>query len=135
MAIQWDWLPHYPLKWGYRKGKIEKWFEAEIFSKMRKEWWICYHIQDIGLWYRFLDWHIVSPEWELWWIEFKRIEWMTFNIKSFEESQIILLKQLDLRNADIARVYIYSTKYNDYKIFTFTELWNMKNEKWGCKIF
>lgn len=132
--LDWTWPP-YVLKWGYKKWAKEKGFEAEIFKNLRKDWYICYHPSDVWLSYKFLDWIIVSPEWEVWFIEFKKIEWDTFNVSHFEESQVILLKELDSRNIDIARVFIYSVKHNQYKVFTFTELWNMKNWRWGCKIF
>jgi hypothetical protein len=130
-----DNIPHFKLKWNYKKWHIEKDFEAEIFRNLRNLWYICYHPSDVWLSYKFLDWHIISPEWDLWWIEFKKINWNTFNISQFEPSQVILLRDLDKRNKDIARVYIYSVKNNDYKVFTFTELWNSKNSKWGIKIF
>lgn len=135
MPIDWTWPPHFTLKWGYEKGKKEKWFESEIFRNLRKLWYICYHPQDVGLAYKFLDWIIVSPEWDIGFIEFKKVEWSSYNISKFEESQIILLKELDRRNPDIARVFIYSVVHNDYKIFTFTELWKMKNSNGGIKIF
>lgn len=135
MAILWNSLPRYQLKGWYQKWKKEKWFESEIFRNLRKEWYICYHPQDVGLSYKFLDWIIVSPEWDIWFIEFKKIEWATYNISHFEESQIILLKELDRRNQDIARVFIYSVKNNDYRVYKFTELWTLKNENGGIKIF
>ncbi len=135
MTINWNSLPHYILKWWYRKWHIEKDFQKEFIWKLRKDWFISYHPPDIWQAYRYLDCHLTSPEWELWWAELKKIEWATFNCSHFEESQVILLRDLDKRNPDIARVFIYSVRHNDYKMFTFTKLWNMKNSKWWCKIF
>ena len=126
---------HYILHWGYKPWKIEKMFEAEIMKKLRAEWFITFHPQDVWLAGKFLDCHIVSPEWNLHWIEFKKIQWATFNISKFEQSQIFLLRELDKRNPDVARVYIYSVKARDYKVFTFTELWEAKNSKGWIKIF
>lgn len=133
--INWNSIKYYVMPWNFRKWKIEKDFESLIFKNLRKEWYICYHPQDVGLAYKFLDWIIVSPEWQIGFIEFKKIEWATYNVQNFEESQVILLRELDKRNLDIARVFIYSVKLNSYKVFTFTELWEMKNSKWGIKIF
>jgi hypothetical protein len=126
---------HYELKWNYKKWAIEKWFEKEIMQYFRKDWFIVFHPQDVWLAAKFLDCHLVSPEWWLYWIEFKKIEKDTFNVSQFEDSQVLLLRELDKRNPDIAKVYIYSVKHNDYKSFTFTELWQLRNEKWGIKIF
>jgi len=128
-------LPHFCCKWNYRKGRKEKDFQTEIFWHLRRMWYICWHPSDIWLSLKFLDWYILSPKWESLWIEFKKIEKDSFNIKQFEDSQVILLKQMDKRNSKLAKVYIYSVKNNDYKVFTFSELWNMKNSKWWIKIF
>ena len=134
MTINWTWPP-YILKWKYKKWAIEKWFQSEIIKNLRNDWFICYHPPDIWPAYRFLDLICISIEWNINFIEFKKISWATFNVKFFEESQIHLLMQLDSRNKDLARVFIYSSKYNKYKVLTFTEIWKWKNSKWGIKIF
>lgn len=126
---------YYRLKGWYKKWKIEKWFEAEIMKNLRNEWYICFHPADLWLAWKFLDCHFITPEWELWWIEFKKISLDSFNVKQFEDWQIILLRELEKRNPDIARVYIYSEKWNDYKVFNFSELWEQKNDKWGIKVW
>lgn len=133
--IDWRSLMNYTLKWGYKKWHIEKDFQAEIFRNMRKYWWICFHIQDIWLWYRFLDWIIVSPTGDPWFIEFKKIKWATFNISQFEPSQVDLLMELDSRSPWLAMVFIYSEKYWTYAAYSFTQLWTSKNSKGGIKIF
>ena len=123
------------LKWEYKKWKIEKWFEAEIMKNLRWEWYICFHPQDIGLAWKFLDCHFITPEWDLWWIEFKKIEVDSFNVKQFEDNQVILLRELEKRNPDIARVFIYSVKNNDYISLSFSTIWDNKNEKWWIKLW
>ena len=128
-------IPEYKLVWWYKPWKIEKWFEEELFRYLRKDGYICYHPQDIWFAYKFLDWHLVSPKGELWWIELKKIKLDTFNVSQFEESQVILLRDLDKRNPELARVLIYSIKHNDYVMLQFTDIWNMKNDKWWLKIF
>ena len=125
----------YELKWWYKKWKIEKWFQSEVTKILKSKGFICFHPSDIWMANKFLDMHIISPEWQLHWIEFKKINLDTFNFSQFEDSQIILLRELDNRDMEIARVYIYSVKHNKYKSFTFTELNNLKNGKWWIKIF
>jgi len=128
-------IPKYKLLGNYKKWKIEKWFEAEMFKKLRKDQYICYHVADIWYSYKFLDCHIVSPIWELGWIEFKKINIDTFNVSQFEESQIVLMKELDRRNPNICRVMIFSVKNNDYVTLRFSEIRNNKNEKWWIKLW
>ena len=135
MWIDWKFLECLFIKGWYKKWKIEKWFQAEIFSILRSMWYICFHVQDIWLAYKFLDGHIIDQSWNLSWIEFKKIKWDTFNVSQFEHSQIILLKELEKRNDKIARVFIYSEKHNKYKVFKFSELWDNKNDRGGIKIW
>lgn len=128
---------HYELKNQdkYRKWHIEGDFEKEIMKLLRADWYIRWKRLDIGYGEKYLDCHFESPEWECWWIEFKKIKLDSFNISQFEQSQILLLPKLDQRNPDRARVFIYSEKHKDYKVYTFSELWNSRNEKGGIKIF
>jgi len=127
-------IPHFKLKWNYKSWRIEKWFEIEIINKLRAMGFRCFHPQDVWLWNKFLDLHIVSPihkPRELAWIEFKYIKWDTFNIKALRDNQIEDLKLLE----DFAEVWIYSVKRNDYKRFYLKDLWRLKNDKWSIKIF
>lgn len=125
----------YPLKWGYKKWKIEKSFQSEIMKNLRWEWYICYHIQDIWLANKFLDMFFIDNDWICRFIEFKKIEKDTFNVSQFEDWQVILLRELEKRNPDIARVYIYSVKNNDYISLKFSTIWNNKNDKWWIKLW
>ena len=127
-------IPHFELKWNYKVGRIEKGFEIEIINKLRAMGFRCFHPQDVWLWNKFLDLHIVSPQHkprELAWIEFKYIKWDTFNIKALRDNQIEDLKLLE----DFAEVWIYSVKRNDYKRFYLKDLWKLKSDKWSIKIF
>jgi len=133
--IDWEMISDFELKWWYKKWHIEKDFQAEIFKRLRNLWWICYHVQDIWLWTRFLDWIIVDRWWSSWFIEFKKIKWNTFNISQFEPSQIDLLRDLDKRNPELARVFIYSEKHSKYCVYRFSFLFSMQNDKWGIKVF
>jgi len=128
-------IAHLHLKWNYKKWRIEKDFQTEILWYLRKLWYIAYKIADIWLNAKFLDSFYIDEYWICRFIEFKKIEKDTFNVSQFENNQIILLRELDKRNMDTAKVYIYSVKNNDYKVYNFSELWNMKNEKWWCKLF
>lgn len=127
---------NFKLKWWYKSWSIENWFQTELLELMRwKLNYICFHPADIWFSNKFLDVHFVTDKWDCHWLELKKIQWDTFNIKKFEDDQIILLRELDKRNPEIARVWIYSVKNNDYKILKFSEIWNNKNEKGWVKIF
>lgn len=128
-------LSQIPIKWNYKKWKIEKGFQAEVFKYLRSKWWICYHIQDIGMATRFLDGITITPEWKTIYIEFKKTEWLTFNFSQFEPSQVVLLADLSTRKEAEAYVMIYSNKTNTYTIHTYNELLAMRNDRWGCKLF
>jgi len=105
------------LKWWYKKGEIEKWFEKELMKFMRGlKNYICFKPQDVGLATKFLDVHFITEKWVCHWIELKQIPWDTFNVKKFEDDQVIVLREMEFRNPEIARVWIYSVKHNDYKI-------------------
>lgn len=119
----------------YRKWHIEKDFQSDIFSALRKKNWICYKIADIGLGTKFLDGICISPEWHTVFLEFKKIELYTFNLSQFEPSQVALLTKLWTRPNVEVYVPIFSKGKWEYKVFTFAELKELANDKWGCKIF
>lgn len=119
----------------YRKWRIEKDFQTDIFTALRKLNWICFHPDDVWLSNKFLDWITVSPEWDTVYLEFKKIDLYTFNLSQFEPWQIVLLTKMWMRKNAEAYVPIFSKAKWEYKIFTFQELKDMANDKWGCKIF
>lgn len=118
----------------YKKWKIEKWFEAEVFKYLRTRDYFCYHIADVWLGNRLLDWIIISPTWEVFFIEFKKTDWYSFNMSQFEPSQIYLLELIEKRCVE-AYIMIYSQKTNTYKVTTYTYLKEHQNEKWWIKLF
>lgn len=127
---------NFQLKWWYKPWRIEKDFRIELQSKLEKlKWFIVFHPADIWLSNKFLDLHLITLEWIWYWLELKKIPCDTFNVKNFEDEQVILLREMEKRNPELARVWIYSIKHNDYKILRFSEIWNNQNEKWGVKIF
>jgi hypothetical protein len=65
----------------------------------------------------------------------KKIKGDTFNVKNFEDDQVTLLRELDFLNKEIARVGIYSIKNNEYKILTFSEIWDNQSKVGSVKIF
>lgn len=127
-------LDQIKITWSYKKGKIEKWFEADVFKYLRTRDYFCYHITDIGLWARLLDWIIISPTWEVFFIEFKKTDWYTFNLSQFESSQIYLLELMANRWVE-AYIMVYSQKTNTYWIGTYSYLKEHQNEKWWVKLF
>lgn len=125
-----------PLSWErYKKWHIEKDFQSDVFKKLRAKWWICYHIPDVWMSTKFLDAICVSPEGDIVFLEFKKTDWLTFNFSQFEHSQLILLN--DLRRRPNCEVYIpiYSQKTHTYVVRTFSELLDLRNDKWWCKLF
>lgn len=128
-------ISYFHLKWGYKKWAIERWFQTELIWILRGLWNIVFHPQDVWLASKFLDVHFITKQWIWFWLELKQIKWDTFNVKKFEEDQVLFLREMDKRNPELARVWIYSVKNNDYKILTFSEIWNNQNEKGWVKIF
>ncbi len=133
--FKWEEISYFKLKGNYKKWRIESQFQSELLWKMRWMWNICHHIADIWLWNKFLDLFFVTKKWLCLFIELKQIPWSTFNVKNFEEDQVILLREMDKRNPELARVWIFSVKHNTYKILTFSEIWRAQNEKGWVKIF
>ena len=126
---------NYKLVGWYKKWYIEKWFERELMGRLRIDWYICFHPQDVGMASKFLDVHLITPSGQLHWIELKQIPWNTFNVKDFRDDQVILLREMDRRNPEIARVWVYSVKHNKYIVIRYTDMCHMKNERWGVKLF
>lgn len=125
----------FELRWNYKKWRIEKWFQKELKDILKNKWFITYHPSDIIWPSKFLDLFLITPIWGLHWLELKYITWSTFNVKKFEDWQIILLREMERRNPESCRVWIWSVKHKDYKILRFSEIWDSKNKKWWVKIF
>lgn len=122
--------PHLYIKW-----HIEKDFQKDIFTHLRKLGWIAYHVPDVWLGTKFLDGILISPIGDTVYLEFKKTDGYTFNLSQFEPSQIALLTKLESRpNAEVY-IPIYSKKTQTYVVHTFTELKAMSNEVGGCKVF
>lgn len=127
---------NFNLQGGYEFWKIEKWFQTELLTLMRyKLNYICYHPADVGYSNKFLDVHFITDKWQCHWLELKKIKGDTFNVKNFEDDQVTLLRELDFLNKEIARVGIYSIKNNEYKILTFSEIWDNQSKVGSVKIF
>jgi len=133
--FDWEKIKYFELRWRYKSWFIEKWFQTEFMKKLTSLNFINYHIPDVWFSNKFLDLFFVDKKWFTRFIEFKKIMKDTFNVSQFEEWQVILLKELDQRNINSARVWIYSTKHNEYVLLTFSEIWKNKNEKWWIKLF
>jgi hypothetical protein len=128
--VRWD----YPIKGNYKKWKIEWWFQKELFSFLEKDGYICYHIPDTTYEYRLLDGICVSPTWDIFFLELKKIELYTFNMSQFEWSQIAFMQALQKRWVE-SYIGVYSQKTNEYIILTYSSLCEMINDKWWVKLF
>jgi len=125
----------FTLKGDYKPWIVERSFQTELMWVMRWKWYIMFHPPDIWMTNKFLDVHLITPEGICHWLELKKIKWSTFNVKNFEDWQVFLLREMDKRNSELARVWIWSIKHNDYKILKFSDIWNNQNDKWWVKIF
>jgi len=124
----------YPIKGNYKKGKIEAWFQKELFSFMEKDGYICYHIPDNTYWYRLLDGICISPDGLVFFLELKKIELYTFNVSAFEDSQVAFMNELIARG-NTPYIGIFSLATKTYIITTWQDVLNKVNEKGGIKFF
>lgn len=117
-----------------RERKVEKDFESDIFTHLRKNWYMCYHPADEWLGYKYLDWVIDCPDWSSFRIEFKKTDWFTFNMSQFEPNQIVILEYF-LAHGNEAYVMVYSKKTKTYWIGTYEYLKSQANSVWWIKLF
>lgn len=127
-------LGNYPIKGNYKKGNIEKWFQKELFKFMEKDWYICYHIPDNTYGYRLLDGICVDPNGTIFFLELKKVDWYTFNVSQFEDSQVAFMDELIAR-WNTPYIGIFSQATNTYIITTWQDVLQQKNEKGGIKLF
>lgn len=127
-------LKNIPIRWNYKKWKIEKNFQSEVFQFLRNREYFCYHIADIWMWYRLLDAYIIDPQGNQFLIEFKKTDGLTFNMSQFEPSQIELLDLMEKRWA-LSYIMIYSQKTNTYWVGQYSYLKSNANSKWWIKLF
>ena len=123
-----------PLRWGYKKGHIEKGFQSEVTKFLRSQWWYAHHIEDVWFSTRLLDLYCLSPNGLQMLIELKKTSWFTFNLSQFEPSQVELMIRLEKHNVPY-KVLIYSQRTNTYKVTTYWELLSLSNDKNGIKLF
>jgi hypothetical protein len=127
-------LNNIPLRGNYEKWRVEKWFEMNVFKFLREKGYYCYHVPDLGMATRLVDAIIVDPQWVTFYVEFKKTDWLSWNIKKFEPVQIEFLSMLHKRWWE-AYVMIYSTKTNTYVTTLYNTLIESANETWTVKLF
>jgi len=127
-------LNNIPIRWNYKKWRIEKGFQSEVFTYLRNREYFCYHIADIGMGYRLLDAYILDPKGNQFLIEFKKTDGFTFNMNQFEPSQIELLDLMQERWA-LSYIMVYSQKTNTYWVGKYSYLKSNANSKWWIKLF
>lgn len=127
-------LNKYTLRGKYTCRGKEWAFQKELFSHLKKDGFICYHIEDTSYWYRFLDGICVTPEGFMFALELKIIDKYTFNISQFEDSQIALMDEM-IKRGCTPYVGIFSIWNNEYRVLTYQEIIEQQNDKWGIKLF
>lgn len=127
-------LNNIPIKWNYKSRKIENWFQSEIFTYLRKRDYFCYHPADIWYGTKLLDSIIISPEGKVFFIEFKKVMWYTFNMSQFEPSQIDVLELMLDRWVEVY-IMVFSVKTNTYWVGTYQYLKANANELLWVKLF
>lgn len=125
-------IPLKPSK--YKKGHIEKDFQGEVFTSLRKLWWYCFHVPDVGYSTKLLDGIIVTTQGNIFLIEFKKTDGYTFNMQKFEPSQIFFLEYCMNVGAE-AYVMVYSQKTQTYWVGDYKFLKENQNDVGGVKIF
>ena len=121
-------------KLAYKKWRIEKGFEEEIFWYLRRHGHMCYHVPDIWLWYRYLDGIVDCPDGTSFRIEFKKTTGYTLNMSQFEENQIKILEYF-LVHGNEAYIMVYSQKTWTYWLWTYEYLKNNINARRGIDLF
>jgi len=118
----------------YKKGHIEKDFEAEVFKHLRKHGHYCYHIPDVWLGLKLVDAICIGNTGMIYLIEFKITTGYTFNMSQFQPIQIQVLEFCRARSAP-AWVMVYSTKTETYWVGTYEYLKSQANSAWWIKLF
>ncbi len=129
-----------PVKKEYKKKKSAKFndvewqFEKEVCAHLISKWYERFHVPDSWLGTKLLDEIIFSPDWRIFCIEFKQVEWYTYNLNKFEPNQIRLLEYM-LMHRNEAYVMIYSQAVWDYWVWTYEYLKAHQNEQGWVKLF
>jgi hypothetical protein len=124
----------YKKKAGSKLTNVEKQFQKDIASHLTLLWYKRFHVPDIWLWTKLLDEVVFAPDGRIYCIEFKQVDWYTFNLSKFEPSQIILLEYM-MRHNNPCYIMIYSQKTGTYWVGTYRYLKESQNEKWWIHLF
>ena len=118
----------------YKKGHIEKDFQGDVFTSLRKLGWYSFHVPDIWYSTKLLDGIIVTTTGSIFLIEFKKTDGYTFNMSQFEPSQIFFLEYCMNVWAE-AYVMVYSQKTQPYWGGDYKYLKENQNGVGGVKLF
>ena len=118
----------------YKKGHIEKDFQGEVFTSLRKLGWHLFHVPDIGYSTKLLDGIAVTAQGDIFLIELKKTDWYSFNMSQFEPSQIFFLEYCMNVGAE-AYVMVYSQKTQTYWTGDYRYLKENQNGVGGVKLF
>lgn len=102
-------------------------------SQMRSLWHIVHKITDASLGYKYFDGVWFDNNGKQFTNEYKIIDWHTFNISKFEDSQILLLRDIYSKWWSV-NIIVYSKKENKYTRIDWDEFMQKKNEKWWMKL-
>lgn len=129
-----------PVKKEYKKkakakfNDVEWQFEKDVCSFLVMKWYERFHVPDSWLWTKLLDEIVFSPDGRQFVIEFKQVEWYTFNLNKFEPNQIRLLEYM-MKHWHEAYVMIYSQAVGNYWVGDYKYLKENANSQWWVKLF
>jgi len=122
------------LKWPF---KLEKEFQWALNKQLVNRWDYVYKFPDTWYAKKPYDFICINSKW--FWltyhIELKIINIDTININKLEPQQHYYLNHISHINPDIALVWVWSKRHNEYKMFKYLDFMTMADSKWSVKIF
>lgn len=116
--------------------KLEKDFQAQLWKAYNSEWHYAYKIPDSTYSTKPYDWYVIDKDTGITYhVESKIIDWYSINIKELRPNQRASLDKISKINKDIALVWVFSKKINDYIIINYTDFIASSNEEWTVKLF
>lgn len=117
------------------KCKLEKDFQLQLTNAYKKAWCFCFKIPDNSMTAKPYDMILVTPDGVTYHIELKITKDLSINVNDLRPNQRASLWMISELNPDIARVFVYSTKVNEYFCMKYMEFRKQANDKRTVKLF